>query len=228
VQEITVDGQTVFTSEIALPQESNLIHRWKTDESSGTTLTDSVGSKDGTFEGGSQNPTWQTGAGVGGVYLDYDGNDRVNYGNIFISPSEISISVWADTWDGSTFRTVLQQPRDGSSGLGVHIGTDGITGDLRLMFSGTERDDTPTPSGWNMVTFTWDGSTAKFYLNANEIESFSQGLPSWDSGDTFHTGGRQQNNEFWIGGIDDPKIWDVALSSGEVSQMHSDLSGLYP
>jgi len=50
VQEITVDGDVVFSAEPALP--SSMVHRYKMNEGSGTTISDSVGShSDGNLNG---------------------------------------------------------------------------------------------------------------------------------------------------------------------------------
>lgn len=215
----------VYGGADAIPASEDLQHRWPTDEGSGSAVFDDVGSKDGSFVGA---PTWTSGTGNGNFFLDYDAtDDRVEYGNIWTSPTSLTLSVWADTWDASAFRTVIQQPVDGASIDGIHIGTDGNTGDMRFAFSGAERDTEPTPTGWAMATITWDGSTCKCYLDATEVHSFSASAPSWDENDVLSSGGRPNDSEFWDGGIDDPIIYASALTATEVGELYDATKGNY-
>ena len=102
-----VDGE-----EIDRIPDSEGTHQWNADEGSGSTLTDSIGSLDGTIN----NATWQTNStGAGDAYLLYDGvDDYVDLESTTAFASlrdnvEGTIFAWhrLDSADTGTYQTLL-------------------------------------------------------------------------------------------------------------------------
>ena len=136
-----VDGEEIST----IP-DSELDHRWKMDEGSGSTLSDSVGSVSATLNGA----TWLSNSKyTGGVATDYDGVDDW-WGtdeNIDINGEEATVLFWGDTIS----------PQDDFA---------------RLMSTSPSDSDNPV-NGWQIVFEQQDPSQYGIALFENESSSFA-------------------------------------------------------
>ena len=135
--------------------------------------------------------------------------------------SEFTISTWVNldqdsNWNdafGAEKRLSILSYSDGH--VTVAIG-DGASWDL----VGDSPAGTTTPGTWQHWAVTYDGSTARLYVNAAETvsESVTTAVPS----SMYHIGGRYQNgsNYQFDGAIDDVRIYSRALSASEVQSIY--------
>ena len=87
--------------------------------------------------------------------------------------------------------------------------------------------DSPEPGVWHQITFTYDGSNSKFYLNGEEKGSF--GLTGqYFANETIYLGNWDQREGF-DGQIDEVSIFNYALSQDEIFEYYGRaLSGFEP
>ena len=87
--------------------------------------------------------------------------------------------------------------------------------------------DSPEPGVWHQITFTYDGSISKFYLNGEEKGSFSLS-GQYIANETIYIGNWGQREGFY-GQIDEVSLFNYALDQNEILE-YADraLSGLEP
>lgn len=72
-------------------------------------------------------------------------------------------------------------------------------------------------SVWSQLAVTYDGSTLRLYVNGTEVSSrAASGLLTSSSGATLRIGGNAVWGRYFRGRIDEVRIYDRALSAGEV------------
>ena len=70
---------------------------------------------------------------------------------------------------------------------------------------------------WHYVTLTYDGTTLRFYLDGNPDGSQAMAGPLCTNNQPLNIGADfPGGNEYWQGAIDELRIWNVALSNGQV------------
>jgi len=205
------------------------ISRWRFDEGSGTTATDSWGTNNGTINGAS----YTTDAEIGTHALDFDGtDDYVDFGTPsilqdFISDNTFSVAMWVKPRDLGTLQTLFGN-RD-NDGLLVRVQSDGSFG-AYIQVSGSADSastSTLTADTYQHVTAVRDGSGAAgwtLYVDGSEDTT-----PNLDQGASGVTGdgevliGQQPAgaNRQYDGIIDDPRVYDKSLSPTEVSNLYN-------
>jgi hypothetical protein len=203
------------------PNLPNPVNWWKFDEGSGTIAYDSAGDNDGTVYGA----TWTTGQIDGALSFDGSG-DYVALSNFTVSTNSGTIALW--------FKTSANFSGN-YGGMGYLISRDsqyysyltvfgngtvpyGIAGETNTQDDYFATMEGVAPVGaWNHVAVSFDNKTAKTYLNGELIQT----LPVTNSSLTLdRIGGRTL--EFFNGEIDDVRIYDRALSAGEIWQLYQD------
>ena len=87
--------------------------------------------------------------------------------------------------------------------------------------------NTDLTSTWSEVTITWDGSTAKAYLNGSFVSNITVGTAGKQS-NTFTVGSTSSGNNTRFGGnISEVKVYSDALTASEVTQNYNALKGRY-
>jgi YVTN family beta-propeller protein len=114
-----------------------------------------------------------------------------------------------------SFNSEIDTPDDGKIGLYYNIGSDGHI----------ETTTTSWSSGkWHQLTFTWDGSLIKVYVNGElENQASVSGIHTAGTGMTITEPG---SNSF-AGLFDEVRVYDRALSESEVRETYK-TSGGYP
>jgi hypothetical protein len=205
-------GQALTMQEILQAQNgqvlaastNGLVKHYKFDEGSGTSLTDSVGSNNGTISGA----TWTTGK-IGGA-LSFDGNDQVTVANQSLA-AQFTVSAWVK-WNG-TNGTVF----DVSNRIfylengGFGFWNNGSTG------SG-DFGQVPTGS-WQHIAYVYNGSTLAGYINGVSSGSFSSSISTGSGVAIIGNGG----SDFFNGQIDELRVYNRALSAQEITDIYTDM-----
>ncbi len=210
-------------STMAQAATSGLVAAYAFNEGVGTTVADASGNNNiGILLNG---PTW-TMAGKYGNALAFDGvNDLV-----LISSSaslNLSTGMTLEAWvyptaSQSGWRTIIQRQVDAYL---LHASND--EGALRPAGGGTFNSGlgyTGAPSAlgvntWSHVTLTWNGTTLQLYVNGTQVVSMSQGgtLQTAAGGaGAIQIGGNSPYGEYFIGRIDEVRIYNRALSAAEI------------
>jgi hypothetical protein len=200
---------------------SGPIGYWSFDEGSGTTAYDSSGNND---NGAIYGATWTS--GKFGEALSFDGiDDRVDLGQMswIKGAREFSIEAWIKPrlQPAPYFDYVFQKTQT------VTLNRNYLTwwnesGSWGTCGGGIVPDDI-----WTHIAGTWDGDnpteTIKFYVNGVLASTAASGGrlgdPAYDRPASF--GGETIYGRYFNGTIDEVKIYDRALSAGEVWDEYS-------
>lgn len=185
-----------------------------------TTLTDLVGTNNGTLTNMDPATDWVSDTDAGGTRaLDFDGSDRVFLGNI--SASVWSFSAWTRV---SAFNTAFRRIF-GQNGFQIDIAFS--ASGVFACFDGTAWrtfGTAVTLNQWLHHVITYDGSSLRAYRNGSQIGSTTTGGRSLSGVSRFgdYVGGPVlgDGNQF-IGRLDDMRIWNQAINATDVSDLYA-------
>jgi len=199
--------------------DEGLVGWWKLDETSQKDAADSSGlGNDGRLNN-MVGDEWTNG-NIGGC-LEFDGiNDYVlcNGGETLDFTDGITLSawVWHDAFiTGQIERYVTVRPeiavirKESDERLHFYIKTDGSLRHLRV--AGVLME-----GYWYHVAGTWDGTTQRLYLDGVEIDSQT---PGGVLSDSYSDVTLASSNEPFNGLLDEVRIYNRALSAGEIAQL---------
>ncbi len=203
------------------PTASSLVAAYSFDENAGSTLIDRSGNNhNGTLVNG---PTWT--AGMYGTALSFDGsNDYVTIGDVDLTGS-FTVSFWAtaDNLTSGCHGSAVMKSLD----YGLEICDGYILGQVGTGSTGFDSAmgyTIPQTGVWKYYTLTYDGTTARLYvdgtLSASRARSHGSNnnsllIGSWDTG-----------SEFYDGLIDEVRIYSRALSQAEIqADMNTPVGG---
>jgi len=214
----------------AEPNNAGLVGHWKFDESSGTIAYDSSGNgNDGTVQG---DPQWVAGM-IGSGALSFDGTDGyVEIGDdASLSMTDtLTITVWVNVPDFNAFyMLVCKQPsgaaRDNYPG-NYEFRIQANTGILEFGHQETEGEQyTFYTSDLSIAVEQWyhvavavtKGEFVEFYIDGVAAGSAEQSTNFGVLNDnSVKIGSRTDLFSFFNGLLDDARIYDYALSYGEV------------
>jgi hypothetical protein len=225
VSNLAVSADFTFTT---LAAGSGLVAAYSFNEGSGMTITDSSGnSNSGTTSG----PTW-TAPGKFGSALSFDGvNDYVTIPNsswLDISGTNLTISfwtniqnnndgiddvilakLWAPTNSSPYYQYGIEFDANGAKTLDFFFGD--TSGTLRGPFSMT-----PSLGLWTYVTFTYDGTAVKGYLDGVQKFSTSTTQSIQARGNVLQLGVDAALGQPFSGKVDEVRIYNRALSQAEI------------
>jgi regulation of enolase protein 1 (concanavalin A-like superfamily) len=198
---------------------ATLIAHWKLDDAAGSTAHDSTGNGyDGTLVGGT---TWVIGAIDGALEVD-GSSGYVDLGSPAGWPagtSPRSLCGWGRTDTTASGYRWLASYGTAGTGQAMFIGLNGSS----LIGGGFNGDDVTVAGAWKVgewrhAALTYDGSTAKVYVNGVLAASTAK---SWNLVLNRAYLGEQINSarEYWNGAIDDVRLYDTALSAAEVKAL---------
>jgi len=214
---------------------ADLVARWKLDEGSGTTAADATGNgHNGTLLNG---PQWVD--GHFGKALKFAGSPQkvdVPFSAKLNPADEFSVSVWANVSPaGSSHRSPVTS-RDDAPTRGYIIYVE--PGNTWQFWMGTgvagQWDVTQGPAArmdeWTYVTATYSNGAKKFYINGalvgqgtRAIGPNTQQVLRIGGGATEGTG-----NYFFVGMVDDVRIYNHALSDLQIQAVMADQPYPYP
>jgi hypothetical protein len=206
-----------------LPGDENLVLHWKLDDLSGTSAADSSGhANTGTLANG---PTWTTGQSAGA--LNFDGvDDKVSATdktNLRIT-GNISIAFWmkksseATDWQrvvgkgNSTVRSYGVWEENGAGKRILFQQYNSSGGSVLDLFSATNLN----VGTWYHVACIVNGSSAQIYINGVLDSSGTRSGTPGISADPFSIADGGFYGKF-PGLLDDVRLYNRALSSGEIS-----------
>lgn len=234
VDEVLAGGQVV-TGNVWNFRIGELVGWWKFDDGSGSIAKDSSSSgKDGTLKG---DPQWWTApddiSGDGAIYLNGEG-DAIEVEDFYFKGNTITISAWINGHRAEDWAGIVYSRADGEYAQlasGIHFG-----GDNRLRYTWNNNSSgTWNWSGgpevpddeWVFVACTIEPHKATLYVYSKEkglkvathhtrhrnqiINNLKFG---WDVGDN------EDDMRYYNGLMDDVRIYDYALSKGEIVELY--------
>ena len=215
------------------PDPADTVAYYTLDETSGTTASDSTpNGNDGTAN---NNRVFTSNTGTSGIInsgadLTQD-NDWINLGTIDDTTNSFTYSMWVNfaslpnggcgdiqTFFGhrtgsttSTYRYMNYHP----SSCGQNS-FQGFVGNIEL-----DSGIAPSIDTWYHVVLTFDGTTAKLYVDDVETDS-GTGAGTLSNNDISIGRREGSNNQYINGKVDEVGIWDRALTSDEVSYLYAE------
>ena len=186
-------------------------------EGAGTSVADASGNGNtGTINGA----TWV--AGKYGTALNFNGTSNlvlINHSSSLALDTGMTLEAWVmPTAAQSGWRTIMQKETDAyflhASGNAPLQPTAGGT------FNGAV-DYFASPSAlavnaWSHVAVTWDGSIMRLYVNGVEVANHARTGTLQTTTTPLRIGGNSPYGEFFLGRIDEVRIYNRALSAAEI------------
>lgn len=172
-----------------------------------------------------------------GGYLTFDGtNDYVDTSNdldpeadgLFADTGNAwSVSAWFKD-DYSTSGSIIAKSGGTGSVATFIVWAGGSSLNTRLRGGTILAIDTINTTSWYEVVITWNGTTAKAYLNGSFVDNITVGAAS-NQAVTFKIGaaGGGTPNNYFDGNISDVKVYNRALTADEIKQNFNALKGRY-
>lgn len=212
---------------------SDLLNHWTLDETSGTSVADSVGTATGTWSGGGSvsSITGQVGTG-----FNFDGSHNVSNMNTadFTNGQSITIAMWLKPPSTpSDWQVVISKPGSGSFG---HFYLETYTNDrLYFGYNGTGNSDHEylscatckvNPGVWTHIAVTYTfgtGSSMKMYFNGVEGAAGTWNFGNGNAAPTPSTGNMELSLTSWgyVGDMDDVRIYNRALSAADIAALYN-------
>ena len=197
----------------------NLVAAYSFDAGSGTVLTDLSGNGNhGTLVNG---PVWSTGK-YGGA-LTFDGvNDivTINDSSSLHLTSAMTLEAWVrSTTSSSGWRSVLLKeiPGELSYALYGNTGTNRPSVQITANTSVDTRGTAQLPANtWVHMAGTYDGATLKLYINGALVSSNAASGTLRASTNPLRIGGNLVWGEYFIGQIDDVRIYNGVLTQAQI------------
>lgn len=199
--------------------DSSGIARWAFDNSSTSKAEDSWNGNDGTVSGLSYDSD-----AIRGKSLKLNGSDYFDAEKSLYPTGSKTLSIWfrydEDGLDSSSGGDAYLFEQEDSSG---DIQALYYNDDTQVIFlnSGTTEvgyNINIPPDVWNLVTYTYDGTDSKLYLNGTLVDE-GNGSDTDTANDT-GIGTKRLGGGLWSGNVDDARIYNRALSPEEVHQLY--------
>jgi hypothetical protein len=194
------------------------VSRWEFEQD----VTDSWGSNDGSITG---DPLFVTDSAEGSYSLDFDGTDDLVTAPIQSFPTPFTWSIWVNFDAISTGTDQMFMSIFGAGGDDVYLYQEGDTDSLKFNDDSTGIIDSASISTgtWYHVVGVRGDSQNELYLDAASQGKLSASAKTYDTGKdlTFGNIDPGATNRYTDGQLDDPRYYDKALSSTEVSNLYN-------
>jgi hypothetical protein len=217
-----------------------LVAYYPMEKAEGEILHDGALNNLGQIKSGSNGTTdaanmWASGK-VGNHGLAFDGiDDHVKLPDIGLNKSEsFTISAWVNLSD---------TPEESETVIGRYDGSDDI---FRLIYNGGGSDKWRWQAGhiggnihdirsvvasadtWYhlVVTFDPSGPTSKLYIDGTQERSETSSIDNFTSSNGLWIGGRNDDNHYLNGQIDDVRIYNRTLSEPEIKALYNEGNGV--
>lgn len=193
-----------------------------------TTLNDFVGSSDITLQNfalSGSTSNWIADTNAGGIRaIDFDGTNDYGSGSYWTTLGTFSaaaFSLWVRSDGKSNFGII------GTSGFGVFSVYSNTPSNIRFLLKDTSNllDGAITAGAWTHVVATWDGTTARLYVNGTQTASKAvSGLIS-NSGNPFYLGTYFSTSFTIDGRMDDVRGFNQNLDPSDVAYLYNSGAG---
>jgi hypothetical protein len=195
-----------------------------------TTLTDLVGSNDGTLTNMDPATDWVADTDAGGVRaLDFDGvNDTTVHDRLILPSNVFSISTWVKPVSVSGVRMLVAQYGSTTFDRGWYLAV--ISGAVRFLVSPNGglipwgQGGTVSTGSWQHIVSVSTGSAFKIYIDGNPVTTSLTGTyPStiFNSSVDFQIGARHGTDSPYSGLQDDARVFDQALDATDVADLYA-------
>jgi RHS repeat-associated protein len=208
---------------------SGLVACWKFDENGGTTAADSSGyGHQGSLQNGTSWTTGQTGAA-----LNFDGvDDMVVTNGLADVTNNFTLSFWAlpsasheidsestSGTSGTSGQRYAFWPTwydSGHAGAGVSVGTNGVSVYEHAAYYMPATLVYPvTITNWTHITIVYENKQPKLYINGTLVRTGLTSTMDYVHLNPYYIGGQVYG--YYAGRMDEVRIYNRALSAGEVS-----------
>src|SRR5215208_3923064 len=207
----------------ARADSTGLVAAYGFEEASGTSAVDSAaGLNPGTISGATRSAS-----GRFGRALSFDGvNDRVNVADS--NSLDLSTGMTLEAWvqpDSGNWRTAIMKERPGGISYGLYESTD--TNRPSVEIQQELRGPAALPGGvWSHLSTSYDGATLRLYVNGTQVASRAVTGALTISSGALRIGGNAIWGEYFSGLIDEVRIYNRALTAGELqSDMNAAIVG---
>ena len=200
------------------PPDTNLIHHWKLDETTGKAIAeDVIGGLNAVLKG---NAVFTNDATRGQVMeLDGDGDYAANSGEPFTSDTTHTLGLWIK-YISNPVTDNNRWISWGTGGARYFIGpwggkvTAGI-GSANLTY--TDTASLLVTDTWQYWTFVREGTSARLYLNGELVQDLTVGVSgAIATGGELRIGYQYTSDEYVDGRMSDVAIWNVALTEKQI------------
>jgi chitodextrinase len=208
-----------------------LVAAYSFDQGTGSALTDSSGNENhGTISGA----IW-TASGRFGSALSFDGtNDvaTVNDASSLDLTAGMTLEAWVFPTGLTQWRPVIVKERSGHAAYALHGNTDTNRpgGEISLPANRDVRGTTTLPvNTWTHLAVTYDGTMLRLYVDGLEVASRAVSGSIVTSTGALRIGGHTNRAEYFQGRIDEVRIYNRALTAGEIqTDLNSPVEGPPP
>ena len=197
-----------------------------------TDVSDSVGSFDGSSHGGS---SFETANSREAFRLTADGDyaqipESINIG----SSGPYTFSVWVKPDNFDSYQTLISDHVYGSTYPSFMVEIMPTSGNVRVRHYNSNSASVQlilstgalVAEQWNLVTVTWDSSSAAVYIDGALDNSGALTHVPWNSSAPYRVGADTYPNIHVRGLMDDLRIWSRALGASEIATLHSSTQAL--
>lgn len=207
---------------------SNLVGYWTFDAANTNWPASTTADTSGSGNTGSLNNFYSATSTVVGVVnqaLAFDGTSSyISISNPitdYTSPN--SGCAWVNTSNYTLGEQIFNLAQDSNNYASLYIGTSGhFTVAYRSLGTqyGTYSSVAIANNTWTQFCYVWNGSAVTLYENGSAISGNGPGTAS--NGGNGNTIGRRGVNadSYWLGNIDDVRIYSRALASGDITQLY--------
>lgn len=166
--------------------------------------------------------------------LHFDGvDDKVDCGlasAVQITGNTITLEAWikADSWTNNVWEGNIINKEQNTGTSGGYMLRVGDGGKLNMNLGDGNWNELTTPNAvltlntWHHVAGTYDGTEMKLYVDGVAVDSVNYSITISNSTAPLLLGAHSIWNRFFVGAIDEVRIWDVAKTAAELQQnMHT-------
>ena len=199
---------------------TGLVAAYGFDEGTGTSVADRSGMGNNGIISGA---TWVS-TGRFGKALSFNGTN--SWVTVADSASlDLTTGMTLEAWIYPTetmtgWRTVMMKEQPGSEIYDLYANNDSNQPVMGVFIGGTIRPlnvgTTVAVNSWNHLAATYDGTTQRLYINGVQVASRAQTGPITTSSSPLRIGGNSVWGEYFKGYIDEVRIHNRALTTGEI------------
>lgn len=166
--------------------------------------------------------------------LNFDGtNDYVNNGTVEHPNNQFTVEFWANISSSSQWIHILENggiEEWFDCAYRIEIGNEGqlyfALGDGTAFVSSGSISTGWQYGEWNHYAFTFDGNTARVYLNGIEQHNFSTTVDITQGDGTLLFSSFKSTERYYDGKLDEVRIWDAVKTAPEIlASMSTQLTG---